>query len=102
MKEIIKKIFIKIAHLDMEDEFMSAEDFCDGSYEEAEHLYRSLPGCIVNVIARDYLDGDEVSEILKTVKFKHKKVVEEVEKNPQIPIKYKPQKKRGGCNVFKE
>ncbi len=69
---IIKEIFKKIATLDMEDQFMSAEDFCDGNFEEAEHLYLSLPACIVNVVAWDYLEGEDISEILKSVKIKIK------------------------------
>ena len=67
---IIKEIFKKIAMLDMEREFMSAENFCEVDYEEAEHLYLSLPACIVNVVAWDYLEGEDISEILKSVKIK--------------------------------
>ncbi len=72
LQQAIKEIFSKIARLDMENEFMSAENFCDGDYEEAEHLYLSLPACIVNVVAWDYLEGEDISEILKSVKIKIK------------------------------
>ena len=82
----IKTLLTEIAHFDMEKEFMSADSFCEGNYEDAKHLYRSLPSCIVNVVARGYLDGDELAEILKTVKIKHKKVEKIIKRNPQVSI----------------
>ncbi len=91
----VEDIFKKIAHFDMEKEFMSAENFCDGDYEDAEHLYLSLPSCIVNVIARDYLDGSAISEILKTVKIKCRDIQEEVIDDKQVPMDLpKPPKKQ--------
>ncbi len=72
INSVAKEIFKKMATLDMEDEFMSAEKFCDGSYDEAEELYLSLPACIVNVVAWNYLEGKDISEILKSIKIKIK------------------------------
>ena len=86
----VKEIFKKMATLDMEKEFMSAESFLDGNFDEAEHLYLSLPGCIVNVVAQDYLEGKDISEILKSVKIKIKdKEVPFVDVR-QTKIKLKP------------
>ncbi len=47
----IKTLLTEIAHFDMEKEFMSADNFCEGNYDDAKHLYRSLPSCIQNVLA---------------------------------------------------
>ena len=73
---------------------MSAENFCGGDYEDAKHLYLSLPSCIVNVVAWDYLEGEDISEILKDVKIKCK-VIQELIDDKQIPMDLsKPPKKQ--------
>ncbi len=90
INSVAKEIFKKMATLDMEKEFMLAENFYDGSYDEAEELYLSLPACIVNIVAQDYLESKDISEILKSVKIKIKdKEVPFVDVR-QTKIKLKP------------